>query len=167
MDINKDISKQHFPPSTTAYSKSCALCMAFSMDESQNKTITLEFARSDAPRRYDWSNKVGFLLSINEMADLCAFLTHPWTDTYGFIHSSSNSGKKTLSVKNQSSSFLFTLVYSSITYRIPVSPSSIYLFRNHLMSRLIELQPDLPPALHWRSLKQLSISHQSSGCIGN
>lgn len=167
MDIHKENSDEGFPPSTTAYSKNCALCLVFSADENLNKTITLEFALNTMGRRYDWSKKIGFRLSVNEMADLCAFLTYPWTDKLDFIHGSPDTAKKTLSVKNQKASVLFTLVYSGITHRIPVAPSAIYLFRNLLMSRLVDVQPDLPPALHWRSLKQLSISHQPTDLSGN
>jgi len=144
-----------FPPSTTAYCSSCALCLAFTESRRGEKTITLEFARSTGQNTYDWGGKVGFELSVQEISGICAFLVTPWEQPISLIHGHSPNAKR-LRVSQQEQSAFFSLSLGRAQYQIRLSPSDRYLFRNHLLSRLIELQPSLPPALHWRSLQQFS-----------
>lgn len=144
-----------FPASTTAYCKSCALCLAFTTSKTREKTITLEFARSVASRKYDWTSKVGFELSAQEMAEVCAYLIAPWGTAVEMIHGTGPQTKR-LTVANQTKRVLFSMGLGPETYRIPLMASDVYLFRNHLLSRLVEIQPELPPALHWRSLQQFA-----------
>lgn len=151
----KDRYERGFPPSTHAYSGRSAVCVSFSIDKAATPTISVEFAEKANGRGYDWKGKIAFQLNHGELAELCAFLRRPWR-SHKWVHRSVTGNIKGFEVTRQDKSILFSISSMGRRINVPVVPRDQYLIHNLLMSRLIEVQPDLPLAEHQASLERLA-----------
>lgn len=148
-------SAGEFPPSVHAYCRSAALCAAFSINRSAEKTLLIEFAEKGAQSGYDWSNKIGFQLSQGELAELSAYLRRPWK-SHKWVHRAPGGAVKGLQLTLQGANVLFELSMSERRILVPVIPRDQYFLRNLAWSRLLEIQPPQPAAAHLASLEQLA-----------
>jgi len=147
------------PPSAHAYSRSSAVCLTYSIDRSKQATVTIDFAKSDGNGRYAWSDKVQFQLTRRELAELSAFLFFPWGQMK-WVHRAPSGVVKGFDVRVQNGNVLFSIELPDRQIRTPVTPSDQYFFRNLLLARLVEIQPDLSADLHMTSLRRLAEDHQ-------
>ena len=152
--VQKQSDSGEFPPSVHVYCRSAALCAGVAIDRSNRRTVVLEFARKGEGRSFDWNNKIAFQLSQGELAELAAYLRHPWA-SHKWVHRP-NGVVKGLEVSNQSPNILFELSTASARWRVPVIPRDQYYVRNLLLSRLFEIQSTMPTTAHYDSLAQLA-----------
>jgi len=149
-----------FPPSVHAYCSSGAVNLAFTESKAKHPTITVEFAAKKGGSVPDWSKKLVFQLTQDELAELCAFLFFPWK-SIKWIHKSPSGITKALELSLQSQKVIFAIKAADRTITVPVVPKDQYFFRNLALSRLTEIQPPLHPDLQLASLRQLAESHRS------
>jgi len=154
-NASKVESVHEFPPSMHAYCRSAALCAAFSINRSAEKTLLIEFAEKGPQSGYNWADKVGFQLSQGELAELCAYLLRPWT-SHKWVHRAPGGAVKGLQLTLQGSNILFELSMSERRIRVPLVPRDQYFLRNMAWSRLWEIQPPQPASAHLASLEQLA-----------
>jgi len=77
-----------------------------------------------------------------------------------WVHRSPSGLVKGFDVRVQNGNVLFSIELPDRQIRTPVTPSDQYFFRNLLLARLVEIQPDLAPDLHMTSLRRLAEDHQ-------
>ena len=148
--------KSAFLPSIHAYCSTNALCASFAVDRAKQATVTLEFAQKrSSGSGYDWKEKVGFQLTQGDLAELTAFMFFPST-SLRLVHRSGAGTLKGLDVTRQGEKFVFELSISGQRFAVPIVPKDQYFLKNLLLSRLIEIQPDLPYEFHLESLRQLA-----------
>lgn len=151
-------TNREFPPSVHAYAGRSALCVSFSIDKNATPTVVVEFADKSKGRGFDWRNKIAFQLTHSELAELCAYMRKPWS-SQKWVHRSSSGTVKGLVVTRQQGSLLFSISSMGRHINVPVIPRDQYLVHNLLMSRLLEVQPDLPLVEHQAALDRLAASH--------
>jgi len=134
--------------------------MVFAISKALQSTITVEFAAKNGGNVPDWSRKVVFQLSQEELAELCAFLFFPWKSVK-WIHKSPSGITKALELSMQSQKIIFTIKAGDRSITVPVVPRDQYFFRNLALSRLTEIQPPLHPDLQLASLQHLAEAHRT------
>jgi len=150
----KEAINPQFPPSVHAYCRSAAVCVTFANDRLSKPTAAIEFAEKGSGSGYAWGDKVVFQLTQGELAELCAYLHHPW-QRHKWVHSKGTTAKG-LSVTQQGKSVLFALSIRGRDIRVPVVPRDQYFIANLLLSRLVAIQPPLSSDDHQQSLLRLA-----------